>query len=159
MKDNGRSGTTKKIGMLLLLVVALVSIPVLVQGNGGSEIATNIGNVGEIAFGTGEFTIGFPIGQDANTGGSTIGNDKATAVSFGEGLQLPFGKIIPNAKNIIEIAKNQEIQSENVSPIGFDNVSPVGVNSDQINAGNRNAAAIASGSASNNVKIVSDQII
>ena len=133
--------------------MAVLSVPVLSQGiagNGGVDILGENGGI----FETEGSAIKFPEFQDTNTDTLIVGNDRA----------LAFGNIwqktpIATATNNLEIKKNQD--SGECNRI-IDNVSPcqdccIKVNLEQINVGKREAVAFGYASATNHIKIVTNQ--
>ncbi len=94
-----------------------------------------------------------PITANTNVDMVTVGDDKATAFGMGDGF--PFGPRNgpATAQNNLEIKKNQ--QSGNSSPGA--NVG-LKVNIENIEVGNRAALAFGSASATNNIKIVTNQV-
>jgi hypothetical protein len=130
-----------------------------IVGNGGTDI------LGDGIFETDNGAFQFPVLADTNFDSVQVGNDKAT--SFGMGNSFPFGfrNGPANAQNNLEIKKNQ--QSGNCCPC--DTYDEEGyytgcidaclkVNIEQIKVGNREALAFGSASATNNIKIVTNQV-
>jgi len=140
----------------MVLAMALLAVPVLSQGMGGNGGVDVLGKDGGI-FETEGSAFQFPEFQDTNVGSVTVGNDKA----------LAFGNIwqknpATTATNNLEIKKNQDSGECVCCNSGNDNASPcqdccVKVNIDQIKVGNREALAFGGASASNNIKIVTNQ--
>jgi hypothetical protein len=96
----------------------------------------------------------FPEFQDTNVDSLTVGNDKALAIGN------LWGNIDPTATNNLEIKKNQDSGECICSNGGIDNASPtccIKVNMEQVNVGNREAMAFGSATATNNVKLVTNQ--
>jgi hypothetical protein len=121
-------------------------------GNGGVDILGKDGGI----FETDGSAFKFPEFQDTNVDSLTVGNDKALA--FGN----MWGNIDPTATNNLEIKKNQDSGECICSNGGIDNASPcqdccVKVNLEQVTVGNREAMAFGFASATNNVKIVTNQ--
>jgi hypothetical protein len=139
----------KKIGVLMVLAIAMLSVLAMSQdyglaGNGGVDI------LGTGIFETDGAAFRFPSMQDTNIDSLIVGNDRALAIGPG---------IDPIATNNLEIKKNQD--SGKCNRI-IDNVSPCQdccfkVNIDQIKVGNREAMAFGLSEATNNVKIVANQ--
>jgi hypothetical protein len=139
----------KKIGVLMVLAIAMLSVLAMSQdyglaGNGGVDI------LGTGIFETDGAAFRFPSMQDTNIDSLIVGNDRALAIGPG---------IDPIATNNLEIKKNQD--SGECNRI-IDNVSPCQdccfkVNIDQIKVGNREAMAFGLSEATNNVKIVANQ--
>ena len=131
----------------------MLSVPTMSQnyglaGNGGVDI------LGTGIFETDGAAFRFPSMQDTNIDSLDVGNDKA----------LAFGNIwqknpMATATNNLEIKKNQD--SGECNRI-IDNVSPcqdccIKVNLEQINVGKREAVAFGYASATNHIKIVTNQ--
>jgi hypothetical protein len=153
----------KKIGVILVLAMAMLSVPVMAQGiagNGGVDILGRDGNGG--IFETDGSAFRFPDREDTNVDDLTVGNDKA----------LAFGNIwqktpLATATNNLEIKKNQDSGLNtccNATKQNADGSYEEGcqdccikVNIDQIKVGNREAMAFGFASATNNVKIVANQ--
>jgi hypothetical protein len=153
----------KKISVILVLAMAMLSVPVLAQGiagNGGVDILGREGNGG--IFETDGSAFNFPERQDTNIDTLTVGNDKA----------LAFGNIwqktpIATATNNLEVKKNQDSGVCNCCNTTqymqdgtiIEGCSDCGikVNIDQIKVGNREAMSFGFASATNNVKIVANQ--
>jgi hypothetical protein len=135
----------RKIEVVLVLAMAMLSVPVLAQvpeagyglaGSGGVDV------LGTGIFETDGSLIKFPELQNTNIDTLDVGNDKA----------LAFGNIwqktpIASATNNLEIKKNQESGDDTY----------ILVNIDQIKVGNREAMAFGFAAATNNVKIVANQ--
>jgi hypothetical protein len=123
-----------------------------IAGNGGVDLLGKDGGI----FETDGSAFKFPEFQDTNVDSLTVGNDKALA--FGN----MWGNIDPTATNNLEIKKNQDSGECICSNGGIDNASPcqdccVKVNLEQVTVGNREAMAFGFASATNNVKIVTNQ--
>jgi hypothetical protein len=139
----------KKVGAILVLALAILSVHVLAEGIAGNRGVDILGKNGGI-FETQGSTVKFPEMQDTNIDTLTVGNDKAMA----------FGNIwkktpIATATNNLEIKKNQYSRI-------IDNVSPckgccVKVNLEHVNTGNRVAMAFGPASAANHIKIITNQ--
>jgi hypothetical protein len=153
----------KKIDVVLVLAIAILSIPAMAQGNYGLAGSGGVDILGTGIFETDGSLIRFPEAQDTNIDTLVVGNDKA----------LAFGNIwqktpIASATNNLEIKKNQdsgvcepcdlleEDTTLGTSYMGC--MDPcIKVNVDQIKVGNREAMAFGFASATNNVKIVANQ--
>jgi hypothetical protein len=143
------------MGVILVLAIAMLSVPTLAQGiagNGGVDILGRDGGI----FETEGAAFRFPEQTDINVDTLTVGNDRA----------LAFGGLIPwtrmaTATNNLEIKKNQD-SGECACCQALDASSPckdccTKVNIDQISVGNRQALAFGFAAATNNVKIVANQ--
>jgi hypothetical protein len=141
----------KKLGAILVLAMAMLSVPVMAQGFGGHGGVDILGRDGSGGiFETEGAAFRFPEFQDTNVDSLTVGNDKAMA--FGNIWQHPS---LATATNNLEIKKNQD--SGECEPCG-DCIDPcIKVNIDQISVGNREAMAFGFASATNNIKIVANQ--
>jgi len=149
----------KKIGVLMVLAIAMLSVSALADGRWGGIDVLEMG-----IFETEESTLKFPAAQDTNIDLLEVGNDRALAIGRGKD---------PIATNNLEIKKNQDsgkcgdccdpwVKSE--GPEGTVESHDckdccIKVNVDQIKVGDRNALAFGPGfeAATNNVKIVADQ--
>jgi len=149
----------KKIGVLMALAIAMLSVSALADGRWGGKDVLEMG-----IFETEESTLKFPAAQDTNIDLLEVGNDRALAIGRGKD---------PIATNNLEIKKNQDsgkcgdccdpwVKSE--GPEGTVESHDckdccIKVNVDQIKVGDRNALAFGPGfeAATNNVKIVADQ--
>ena len=145
----------KKI-VLMVLAMAMISVPVLGQGLAGNAGVDILGKNGGI-FETEGSAFQFPVSQDTNVDTLTVGNDRALA--FGNPWRGAHEAV---ATNNLEIKKNQDSGECVCCNSGNDNASPcqdccVKVNIDQIKVGNREALAFGGASASNNIKIVTNQ--
>jgi hypothetical protein len=121
-----------------------------IAGNGGVDILGKDGGI----FETDGSAFKFPEFQDTNVDSLTVGNDKALAIGN------LWGNIDPTATNNLEIKKNQDSGECICSNGGIDNASPtccIKVNMEQVNVGNREAMAFGSATATNNVKLVTNQ--
>jgi hypothetical protein len=128
----------------------------MAQGTAGYGAADILGKNGGI-FETEGAAFNFPEFQDTNIDILTVGNDRALAL----GNIWQKGPIT-TATNNLEIKKNQDSGECTCCNGGIDNASPcndccIKVNLEQINVGNRVAMAFGSASASNNIKIVTNQ--
>ncbi len=154
----------KKISAITILAVALFAVPVMAQdlmgGQGVDILGTGIFECEGTAF-------RFPINQDTNIDNVIVGNDNAQAFGWSSSSSFLFGGFNSqngpaNAQNNLEIKKNQESgDCECCSAIDptlpCDNCCK-NVNIEQIKVGNRNAQAFGFASATNNVKIVTNQL-
>ena len=149
----------KKIGILMVLAIAMLSVSALADGRWSGKDVLEMG-----IFETEESTLKFPAAQDTNIDLLEVGNDRALAIGRGAD---------PIATNNLEIKKNQDsgkcgdccdpwVKSE--GPEGTVESHDckdccIKVNVDQIKVGNRDALAFGPGfeAATNNVKIVADQ--
>jgi hypothetical protein len=148
----------KKVGELLVFGLALLFVPVMgmaddfgLAGTGGVDI------LGDGIFETDISGIRFPSAQDTNVDSLQVGNDKANAF----GSSDLFAKE-PVATNNLEIKKNQD-SGECTTCRDSDgfvvdcNDTCIKVNIETIKVGNRDAMAFGFASATNNVKIVTNQ--
>jgi hypothetical protein len=138
------------------LAVALFAVPIMAQqdtltsnneqqyqssdaygGTNGVDI------LGQGIFETAGNAFHFPIKDSANIDGVTVGNDKAMAF----GPAWTFKPSLANAQNNLEIKKNQQ-----------DSKWGSLINAEQITIGNREALAFGAASATNNMKIVTNQM-
>ena len=121
-------------------------------GNGGVDILGKDGGI----FETDGSAFKFPEFQDTNVDSLTVGNDKALAIGN------LWGNIDPTATNNLEIKKNQDSGECTCCNGGIDNASPcqdccIKVNLEQVKVGDREAMAFGFASATNNVKLVTNQ--
>jgi hypothetical protein len=141
----------KKIGIILVLAVAMLSIHVMAQGIAGDGGVDILGKDGGI-FETEGTAFRFPELQDTNLDSLIVGDDKALAIG-----NVWHKKPLATATNNVLIKKNQD--SGNCSPCGgslcLDSCTKVNI--DTIKAGNRKALAIGPADASNYIKIVTNQ--
>jgi hypothetical protein len=140
--------------MVLVVAVAMLSVHVMAQGTSGYGAVDILGKDGGI-FETEGSAFSFPEFQDTNIDTVTVGNDRALA--FGNIWQKNPGA---TATNNLEIKKNQDSGACICSNGGIDNASPtccIKVNMEQVNVGNREAMAFGSATATNNVKLVTNQ--
>ncbi len=143
----------QKIGIVMVLAVALFAVPALAQ-----NAISGSGSVDILAQGIFEAdgsAVQIPPGENANLDGVIVGNDRALAF----GTAWGHCGAIPNAQNNLEIKKNQQSgNSVFSSTTGFlTNTTPL-INAEQIRVGDRQALAFGSGNAVNNVKIVTNQM-
>jgi hypothetical protein len=130
------------MGVLLVLAIAMLSVPVMAQGISGSGGVDILGTNGGI-FETEGSAFRFPEAADTNFDSLTVGNDKALAIgSFWHRGPMAV------ATNNLEIKKNQDSGACD---------SCLKVNVEQVTVGNRNALAFGSAAAVNNVKLVLNQ--
>jgi len=148
----------------LVLAIAILSVSAMAQqamvGEGGTDI------LGDGIFETDDGAFQFPVLADTNFDSVQVGDDKATSFGMGDGFPFGFRNGPARAQNNLEIKKNQDSGTcepcdvdeydENVSPICDDYC--LKVNLEQIKVGNRQALAIGSASATNNIKIVTNQV-
>ncbi len=144
--------TIEKIGVLMVLAIALLSAPAL-----GQNAITGEGNVDILGDGIIEadgnvFSLG--LFQDTNFDSVNVGNDKASAFGW-------YGSDYANAENNLEIKKNQDSGECNccseIDPALECTDCCFKVNLEQITVGNREATAFGFANAENNVKIVTNQ--
>lgn len=152
ISNHERGETIRQKGVVLVLAIAMFSMPAFAQGMGGMGSIDVFANNGGI-FQTEGSAFMFPEFQDTNVDTMTIGNDKALA--FG----VPWHRApVTLATNNLEIQKNQdtgECDCCNAGSICQD--CCIKVNIDQIKVGDRNAMAFGFASATNNVKIIANQ--
>jgi hypothetical protein len=138
----------------MVLALALLSVPVIASMD--SSLFGN--NNGDGIFETDTSSITFPVFQDTNIDSLDVGNDKA--IAFGGIWQTGFRS--PKATNNLEILKDQD--SGTCEPcLSIDNVSSCQdscfkVNLESIKVGNRDALAFGFATATNNVKIATNQM-
>jgi len=151
----------KKIGVLMVLAIAMLSVSALADGRWGGKDVLEMG-----IFETEESTLKFPAAQDTNIDLLEVGNDRALAIGRGAD---------PIATNNLEIKKNQDSGKcgdccdpyvKTYNEEGYLTMEShdckdccIKVNVDQIKVGDRSALAFGPGfeAATNNVKIVADQ--
>ncbi|MFB3766196.1 MAG: hypothetical protein ACE14P_13250 [Methanotrichaceae archaeon] len=144
----------QKIGIVIVLAAALFAVPALAQtisgGNGVDILAQGI-------FETEGSALQLPANASANLDGVIVGNDKALA--FGSPWITPGPK--PVASNDLEIKKNQQLDATaRGTAVLIDangNAMPF-INAEQIKVGSREALAFGTGTATNHVKIVTNQM-
>ena len=130
------------MGVLLVLAIAMLSVPVMAQGISGSGGVDILGTNGGI-FETEGSAFRFPEVADTNFDSLTVGNDKALAIgSFWHRGPMAV------ATNNLEIKKNQDSGACD---------GCLKVNVEQVTVGSRNALAFGSAAAVNNVKLVLNQ--
>jgi hypothetical protein len=152
----------------LVLAIASLFAPVLAHsddaaaygGDGGVDI------LGNGIFETDGSAFSFPVGlTDTNYDAVEVGNDKATAFGSKSGFPFGFRNGPANAQNNLEIKKNQDsgrcVPCETIDEIeGFAERcgdACLKMNIEQIEVGNREALAFGLASATNNVKLVTNQ--
>ena len=84
----------KKIGVLMVLAIAMLSVSALADGRWGGKDVLEMG-----IFETEESTLKFPAAQDTNIDLLEVGNDRALAIGRGAD---------PIATNNLEIKKTQD---------------------------------------------------
>ncbi len=104
---------------------------------------------------------------DTNYDAVQVGNDKATAFGSNSGFPFGFQNGPANAQNNLEIKKNQDsgkcrpcvfaVENEFESELTVCDDACLKMNIEQIKVGNRNALAFGLASATNNVKLVTNQ--
>jgi hypothetical protein len=147
-----RGETIRQKGVILVLAIAMLSVPVFAQGMGGVGSIDIFGKNGGV-FETEGSAFLFPEYQDTNVDTMIVGNDKALA--FG----VPWHRApVTLATNNLEIIKNQDTGECNCCDTGtICQDCCIKVNIDQIKVGDRNALAFGFASATNNVKVVANQ--
>ncbi len=147
------------------MAVALFAVPVMaqnaIQGGDGVDI------LGNGIFESEGSAFHFPIDQDTNVDSVIIGNDNAQAFGWSSSSSFLFGGFThqngpANAQNNLEIKKNQESGDCEVCQ-AISETCPCdngckNVNIEQIKVGNRAAQAFGFASATNNIKIVTNQM-
>ena len=146
----------------MVLVSALLAVPVMAQGiagNGGVDI------LGQGIFETNGAAFKFADGQDTNSDNLVIGNDRA--LSTGWAGFFPFDNNGPAvATNDLEVKKNQDSGVCNQSACcptldaaGAQSCHDccVKVNLESIKIGDRTAQAFGLATATNHVKVVTNQ--
>jgi hypothetical protein len=156
--------------------LAIVFFSVLAMADEGAIIGTGGTDIlGDGIFETDNGAFRFPVSDDTNFDSVQVGNDKATAFGSDSGFPFGFRNGPAKAENNLEIKKNQN--SGNCSPCikkcqGFFPESDemnliyeercgdacIKANIEQIKVGNREALAFGLASATNNVKIVTNQV-
>jgi len=136
--------------------MAALFIPAIAQSYGlaGSGSVDVLGNG---IFETDGTAFRFPEAQDTNIDSLSVGDDKALALGNIWQKHMPT-----TATNNLEIKKNQDSGSCNCCDRTIDNASPckdccTKVNIEQIHIGNRNAISSGSASATNYIKVVTNQ--
>jgi hypothetical protein len=168
-----RGETIKKIGLLMVLAVAaLLSLPALADREAfGGDGAVDV--LGDGIFETEGSSFRFPVDADTSVDTVTVGDDKALAFGMVWGRDPPAV-----ATNNLEIKKNQDSgdckccnpmagwgnapAEETMSASGLKDI--IGcqdcckkMNIEQINVGDREALAFGFATATNNIKIVTNQ--
>ena len=141
------------MGVLLVLAMAILSVPVMAQGLSGSGSVDILGKDGGIFETTGS-AFKFPDFANTNFDSLTVGSDKALAM--GNIWQTTPMTI---ATNNLEIKKNQDSGACDCCNSGDLSCQDccLKVNLEQITVGNREAMAFGMAVATNNVKIVTNQ--
>lgn len=140
----------------MALVIAVFSIPAIAQSYGLAG-SGNVDVLGNGIFETDGTAFRFPEAQDTNIDSLSVGDDKALALG-----NIWNKHSLSSATNNLEIKKNQDSGSCNCCNRIIDNTSPckdccTKVNIEQIHIGNRNALASGSASATNYIKVVTNQ--
>jgi hypothetical protein len=149
-KLKGLGGKTIKTNkFVLVLTLAMLSVPVMAQGFGGDGGVDILGKDGGI-FETEGSAFRFPESADVNFDSLTVGNDRALAIGPGKD---------PIATNNLEIKKNQDSGACECCNSGKVSCRDccIKVNLEQVKVGNRDAMAFGLSEATNNVKIVTNQ--
>jgi hypothetical protein len=167
-----RGETIKNIGLLMVLAVAaLLSVPAMAEAFGGSG-AVDV--LGDGIFETEGSSFKFPVEQDTSIDTLVVGDDKALAFGMIWGMDPPAV-----ATNNLEIKKNQDSgDCKCCNPLAkcdgapAEETMPVGslihditncqdcckkMNIEQIEVGDREAMAFGFATATNNIKIVTNQ--
>ena len=139
------------MGVLLVLAMAILSVPVMAQGQSGS------GSVDILGTGIYETTgaaFKFPYFANTNLDILSVGNDKALAIG-----SIWATTPMTIATNNLEIKKNQDSGACDCCTSGDLSCQDccLKVNLEQITVGNRQATAFGMAVATNNVKIVTNQ--
>lgn len=140
----------------MALVIAALCIPAIAQSYGLAG-SGNVDVLGNGIFETDGTAFRFPAAQDTNIDSLSIGDDKALALG-----NIWQKHRLSTATNNLDIVKNQDSGSCNCCDRTIDNVSPckdccTKVNIEQINIGNRDAISSGSASATNYIKVVTNQ--
>lgn len=165
--------TIKKIGIMLVLAAALFAVPAVAQmavgGSGGVDV------LGKGIFETDGGAFQFPVVADTNFDSLQVGNDKALAFGTPDGWPWIFSNGPTVATNNLEIKKNQDTgkcecckdkcddRGAEASLEGGHYYSEcqdccLNQNIEQIKVGNRDVMAFGFATATNNVKIVTNQV-
>lgn len=172
--------TIKKLGVMLVLAAALFVVPAVAQnavvGSGGVDV------LGKGIFEADGDAFQFPVVADTNFDSLKVGNDKATAFGMPDGWPFTFRNGPTVATNNLEIKKNQDTGKCECCDRGCHpgpNPNPedeaiasgscshgnsdcqdccLNQNIEQIKVGNRDAMAFGFATATNNVKIVTNQV-
>jgi hypothetical protein len=140
------------------MALAAFAAPVMAQGamvgNGGVDI------LGKGIFESDGSAFQFPVFADTNFGSVTLGNDKALAFGMGNGWPWTFVNGPANAQNNVEVKKNQDSGpcDSCCSDCGKCQDACNKINTDTIKVGNTEAMAFGFASATNNIKVVSNQV-
>ncbi len=155
---------------MFVLAIASLFAPVMANGDEaeayGGDGGVDILNHG--IFETEGSAFSFPVGStDVNYDSVQVGNEKAMALGSKSGFPFGFQNGPANAQNNLEIKKNQdsgkcrpcefEEESETESVLEICDDACLKTNIEQIKVGNRNALAFGLASATNNVKLVTNQ--
>jgi hypothetical protein len=146
--------TIKKIGVFMVLAMALFSVPALGQGTNALVGEDGVDILQDGIFETNGAAFSFPVFQDTNFDAVAVGNDNALA--FGWNV-----KDFATAQNNLEIKKNQD-SGDCECCQALDPTCPCQdccykVNIEQIKVGDRTARAFGFATATNNIKIVTNQ--
>jgi hypothetical protein len=141
------------MGVLLVLAMAILSVPAMAQGLSGSGSVDILGKDGGIFETTGS-AFRFPDFANTNFDSLTIGNDRALAIG-----NIWQKAPMTVATNNLVIKKNQDSGACDCCPSGDYSCQDccLKVNLEQITVGDRNAMAFGFAVATNNVKIVTNQ--
>ncbi len=155
--------TIKKIGVFMVLAIALFSVPALGQSTNAFAGEDGVDILQDGIFETNGAAFSFPVFQDTNFDAVSVGNDNARAYGWGGPNSWPWS--INNgpakAENNLEIKKNQD-SGDCECCQAIDPNSPCQdccykVNIEQIKVGSRDAQAFGFATATNNIKIVTNQ--
>ena len=145
----------------MTLAIAILAVSAMAQqariASGGTDILDHG------IFETDNDAFQFPVFADTSFDSVQVGNDKATAFGMDHGFPFGFRNGPANAQNNLEIKKNQDSGVCEPCPCIDENVCPcddacLKVNIEQIKVGNRAALAFGAASATNNIKIVTNQV-
>ncbi len=153
------------------MVLAIASLFAPVMANGDDAAYGGDGGVdilGDGIFETDGSAFSFPAGlTDTNYDAVEVGNDKAIAFGSKSGFPFGFRNGPANAQNNLEIKKNQdsgkcrpcvlEAEDEFESILRVCDDACLKMNIEQIKVGNREALAFGLASATNNIKLVTNQ--
>jgi hypothetical protein len=157
---------------MLVLAAALFAVPAMAQnavvGSGGVDV------LGKGIFESDGDAFQFPVVADTNFDSLKVGNDKATAFGMPDGWPFIFRNGPTVATNNLEIKKNQDTGKcecckdrcggkDDMTYGGGHDYSEcqdccLNQNIEQIQVGNRDAMAFGFATATNNVKIVTNQV-
>ena len=159
---------------MLVLAAALFAVPAMAQNAIGGSGSVDV--LGKGIFESDGSAFQFPVVSDTNFDSLKVGNDKATAFGMPDGWPFIFRDGPTVATNNLEIKKNQDTGkcecckgrcNENDSPsAGYLEGSQysecqdccLNQNIEEIQVGNRDAMAFGFATATNNVKIVTNQV-